>query len=77
MRRRSGVTVDEFEVCGSFAIHRNLKAGVYQVLRVIIKVVCKWRKSVGETSEEHGGREMGFSPKMILLRPVKIVARWG
>ena len=39
MRRRSGVTVDEFEVCGSFAIHRNLKAGVYELLRFIIEVV--------------------------------------
>ena len=71
------MTVDKLEVCRSAAISRNLKAGVYQVLRVIIKVVCKWRKSVGETSEEHGGREMGFSPKMILLRPVKIVQRCG
>ena len=71
------MTVDKLEVCRSAAIGRNLKAGVYEVLRVIIKVVCKWRKSVGETGEEHGGREMGFSPKMILLRPVKIAQRCG
>ena len=72
MRRRSGVTVDKLEVCRSAAISRNLKAGVYQVLRVIIKVVCKWKKSDVGISEEKA-----FSPKMILLRPVKIVQRCG
>ena len=67
------MTVDKLEVCRSAAISRNLKAGVYQVLRVIIKVVCKWKKSDVGISEEI----MVFSPKMIVLRPVRIVQRCG
>ena len=68
---------DKLNVRGSAAISGNLEAGVYELLRVIIEVVCKWEKSVVETSEEHEGREMICSPKMILLRPVKIAQRWG
>ena len=71
------MTVDKLEVCRSAAIGRNLKSGVYEVLRVTIKVVCKWKKSVFETNDEHRGREMVFSPKMILLRPVRIMHRCG
>ena len=63
---------DKLEVCGSAAISGNLEAGVYELLRINIEVVCKWEKSVVGISEE-----MVFSPKMILLRPVKIVQRWG
>ena len=63
---------DKLEVRGSAAVSGNLEADVYVLLRPIIEVVCKWEKSDVGISEE-----MVFSPKMILLRPVRIVQRCG